>query len=216
VDLVRVAFRASAYAAIASEAVPALAVAVSRRRVSGPRAWVLAWCLLLLTWDLVAGWMGAHGRPNLWLTYILQPGSMALVLWALSLWEIGELPRLTMRLAIVPLVVVWAVLAVALEDTASFSRVAFPMSSLVGLGAAAYTLLSLSHRSHGDPLRCDWLWTCGGIALYFGTATALQPLSALLVARSPELVRQAFTVKAVLDIAAFLAIARGVTCRTET
>ena len=193
-----------------------LAVAASRRRPSGAQAWTMAWCGFLLAWDVLSSWMGAHGLHNLWLTYYLQPVSVGLVLWTLSIWERGEVARLAMRLATVPFVVAWVVLTIAFEDTSAFSRAADPMSDLVALGAAAFAMLSRSQGSKGDLLRCDWLWVCGGMALYFGSATALQPLSALLLADSPGLVMRAFEVKAVLDIAAFLAIARGVTCKTET
>jgi len=202
--------------AIASEAFPLLAVIALRRRVRGARLWVVAWCTFLLAWDLTSLCVSWHGHSNLWLTYVLEPVGIALVLWSLSLWQLRELPRLTMRFALVPFVVAWVVLTVAFEDTSGFSRAADPMAALLGLGAAAYTLLARAGRSRGDLLRCDWLWVCGGMALYFGTGTALQPLAALLIAQDPQLVVLAYDAKAALDVAAFLAIARGVTCPTGT
>jgi len=139
-----------------------------------------------------------------------------MVLWLLSLWQSSEVARLTFRLAIVPFLLVWCVLTIAFERTSYFSSVASPMANLVGLGAAAFTLLAGSRRVEGL-LHCrDWFWISGGMALYFGTSAALSPLSALLVEEAPQLVIRAYEVKSVLDVLAFLAIARGVTCPVET
>jgi hypothetical protein len=134
----------------------------------------------------------------------------------LSFWQTGDVARLTFRLAIVPFLLVWAVLTVTMEDMSSFSRIATPMASLVGLGTAAFTLVTRSMGADEAPHCRDWLWVSGGMALYFGTAAALAPLSALLIAGAPHLVLRAYELKSVLDVFAFLAIARGVTCPTGT
>jgi len=199
-----------------AQVVPLVAAAVARRRVRGARAWVLAWCALLALVDGAALWLGREGTANILLFNLVTPAGAALVLWALSYWQAGDLSRLTFRLAIVPFLLVWGVLTVAFESTSSFSSVADPLAKLVGLGAAAFTLLAGSRRVEGL-LHCrDWFWISGGMALYFGTATALSPLSALLVQEAPQLVIRAYEVKSVLDVLAFLAIARGVTCPVET
>lgn len=204
------------YLAAASQAAPLVAAVAWRRRPTGPRAWVLAWCVFLLAMDIVTGWLGVRGVHNLWLWYVLTPVSGALVLWALSLWQPWELARLTFRLAIVPFLLVWAVLALLVEDTSAFSSVAEPMAKLVGLCGAAFTLLARSRGAGASLLREGWFWVSAGMALYFGSSSALGPLSALLIAQRPDLVMRAYEVKAVLDIAAFVIIARGVTCPAET
>ena len=205
-----------AYLGAVSQAAPLVAAALVRRPVWGPRAWVLAWCAVLVAVDAASLWLASQDVRNLWLFNSLTPASVAVVLWALSLWQTGDLTRLTMRIAILPFLLLWTVLTLAVEDTSAFSRAADPMASIVGLGAAAFTLLARSYTSRGELLRHDWFWVSGGIALYFGTASALGPLGALLVGSSPGLVIQAYEVKAVLDILTFLAIARGVVCPTET
>ena len=63
----------------------------------------------------------------------------------------------------------WGVLTFAVEDTSSFSRVADPLANLVGLSAAAFTLVARSHVASGLLLRKDWFWVSGGMVLYFGT-----------------------------------------------
>lgn len=200
----------------AAQVAPLVAAVLARRRLQGARAWTVAWCATLVVVDAAALWMGRRGEHNLLLFNLQTPVSTALVLWALSDWQHTELPPLTLRLAIIPFLAAWGVLTFALEDTSSFSRVADPLASLVGLGAAAFTLVARSHSASGPLLRQDWFWVSGGMVLYFGTATMLQPLSALLVGDAPQIVIRAYEVKSVLDFVAFLAIARGVTCPAAT
>jgi hypothetical protein len=200
----------------AAQVAPLVAAVLARRRLPRARAWTVAWCSFLVVVDAGALWMGRRGEHNLLLFNLQTPLSSVLVLWALSCWQPAELPRLTLRLAIIPFLLAWGVLTFALEDTSSFSRVAHPLADLVGLSAAAITLVARSHSAGGSLLRQDWFWVSGGVALYFGTATALAPLSALLVGEAPQLVIRAYEVKSVLDVFAFLAIARGVTCPVAT
>jgi len=195
-----------------SQVVPLAAAAFARRRLSGARAWVLVWCALLVCCDGLAATMAARHQTNLFVINLFTPAGVAVVLWALSSWQAGNGARRALRLAIVPFLLTWAVLTLAFHEMQTFSSVADPLSNLVALGAAAFTLVARSHHAEGPLLRQDWLWIVGGMALYFGSATAQGPLSALLVRQAPELVTRAYEFKSVLDIIAFLAIARGVTC----
>lgn len=192
------------------------AALVVRRPLVPARAWLLAWCVVQVLTDYLLLWFAVRGVPNLWVTYLLTPVSGALVLWTLSLWQSGELARLTLRLVIVPFVLVWGVLTLALENTSSFSRAADPMANLVCLAAAAYTLLARSRASRGELLRQDWFWASAGLALYFGVSSTISPLGALLVGSDPVLLVRAYEVRGLLQIVAFLAIARGVTCPAAT
>lgn len=194
------------------EAAPLVAAVVARRPARGARTWVLVWCALLLAESGILLWLALHGVPNLWVTYFFTPVVGATVLWALSFWQTSDLARLTMRLAIVPFLAVWAALTIFFENTSSFSRAAAPLANLVGLYAAAYTLIARSRVSTGDLLRQDWFWVSAGMALYLGTFSMISPLSALLVGSDPVLMLRAYQFEAVLSIVAFLAIARGVTC----
>jgi hypothetical protein len=54
------------------------------------------------------------------------------------------------------------------------------------------------------------------LALYFGTWSAIGPVSALLVGRAPALLALGYEAGMVLDIAAFAAIAWGMTCPVAT
>ncbi len=202
--------------AVASQAVPLAAVALTRRPIRGARSWVLGWCLFLLAGDLAGRLPARHGASNLWLAYIIVPIGGVLALWALSFWQQREVAQLTFRIATVPFVLVWIVLTVGFESTSRFSLAAGPTAKLLSLGAAVYTLLTRSLRGRADLLRTDWFWVSAGMALYFGAASSLGPLSALLVDSDVPLLVRVYEVKAVIDILAFLLIARGVTCPIET
>jgi hypothetical protein len=199
-----------------AEAAPLIAAAVVRRPARGARAWVLVWCAVLLAESGISYWLSWNGVHNLWLEYFFTPVTGATVLWALSFWQTSDLARLTMRLAIVPFLPVWAVLTIFFEDTSFFSRAADSVASLVGLSAAAYTLVARSRTATGDLLRQDWFWVSAGMALYLGTFSMIDPLSALLVGSDPVLMVRAYQFEAVLAVVAFLAIARGMTCTTAT
>lgn len=200
----------------ASQAIPLVAAAFTRRALRGVRGWVLVWCAVLASVDALGLALGERHQSNLLLFNLVTPLGVAIVLWALSLWQRGDVARLALRLAIVPYLITWIVLTVAFREMETFSRVADPMSNLIALGAAAFTLVTQAHRAVGPLHRQDWFWITGGMALYFGTASAQAPLSALLVGDSPALMIRAYEFKSVLDIFAFLAIARGVTCPAAT
>jgi hypothetical protein len=200
------------YLGTAGDAAPLLVAAISRRPVRGARAWILAWCATALVTGWVSLVLASQGRHNLWLSYLYTPLSTGLVLWALSCWQPGETARLTVRLAIAPVLILWAVLTVAFDSTSTFSRAAEPMVNLVCLGAAAFTLLARSLRARGDLLHQDWLWITAGLALYFGTWSLLIPLSGLLMGAAVPLLRRAYEMQAVFEAVAMLAIARGIAC----
>lgn len=199
----------------ASEAAPLVAAALARQPVRGARACVLAWCGVLVLANGLQLMLALHGLNNLWVGYVVSAAS-ALVLWALSYWQTGYTARLTLRVATIGFLAVWAFLTLAFEDTSSFSRAAEPMAYLVCLVAAAYTLLTRSHGSGGALLRQDWFWVSAGLALYFGSWSAMGPLSVLFVRGAPDLLKRAYEVQTVLTIAAFVAIARGMTCPAAT
>lgn len=200
----------------AAQVAPLVAAALARRPVRGARAWMLVWCGVLVVFDGASLLMATRDVHNLWLSYVQTAVGGAIALWALSMWQRHDVARLGLRLAVVPFLVLWGVLTLVVEDTSAFSRAADPMASIVGLSAAAFTLLSRSFSGTGSLLRSDWFWVSAGMAMYFGTSSALGPLSALLVGESAHLLDLAYQIKALLDVCAFLLIARGVTCPTAT
>ena len=203
------------YLGAAAEAAPLVAAALARRPQRGARFWILAWSGVLVFADALQLYLALHGVRNLWVGYMGTVAG-ALVLWALSYWQLGITGRLTLRVATVLFLVVWVILTVAVEDTSSFSRAGSPMANTVCLMAAAYTLLARSFRSHRELWRQDWFWVSGGLALYFAIWSAIDLMRAQLFGHDFVLMSQLQQVGFVLNLVAFLAIARGVTCPAET
>ncbi|MGD0993573.1 MAG: hypothetical protein ABR998_13990 [Gemmatimonadales bacterium] len=203
------------YLGAAAEAAPLVAAAVVRRPQRGARFWILAWCGLLISADALQLWLALHGMRNLWVGYVGTVAG-ALVLWALSFWQTGSTERLTLRVATILFLAVWVMLTVAVENTSSFSRAGNPMANVVCLVAAAYTLLARSSRSGGGLMGQDWFWASAGLALYFAVWSSVDLMRALLFGHDALLMVRLLEVGMVLNIVAFLAIARGVTCPAET
>ena len=202
------------YLGAASVAIPPLAVLLLRRRPSGGAAWILAWSTLLTAEEAAGTWLASRDINNHWLGYVATPAAGALMLWALSLWQTRSAPRFAMRVAIPISLLVWTLVVTTVENPRTFSTVAQPLASVLGLAAAAYTLVARSLEETEGLTRQDWFWTCGGLALYFGSASMLGPLATLLGGNLALLAR-AYELKSVLDVMAHLAIARGITCRTQ-
>jgi hypothetical protein len=196
------------YVATCSLAVPVL-VTWLRGEWRGPRGWVAAWAGLLFAESGLQFVLSKFGIHNLWVGYVFTPLSAALVLWALSLWQLRRLARRTVRLAIPAALVAFAVLTFAFDNTSTFSRAAQPMMYLVCLGASAYTLVARSLAGTGDLLRQGWFWICAGVTLYSGTFGSLSPLSELLLP-DPTLFTRAYELAMALMLVAFLVIARGI------
>ncbi|HEV8613840.1 MAG TPA: hypothetical protein VGQ73_10015 [Gemmatimonadales bacterium] len=199
------------HAGAAAQVLPVAAAGVWRRRLSAPRRWILGWCGFLMATTLVVLWLARHNRNNHWLTYLSTPIAGGIALWSLSLWQTSAVAKLAFRLLVPLLGVTWAALLL-IENTKTFSLVAEPFAGLLVLGGAIYTLVTNTFRETGTLHQFDWLWIGLGLALYSGLGVALPPTAHWLLARHPELVVSAYKVRAWFEIAAFLAIARGMTC----
>jgi len=192
------------------ELLPLAAAAVARRGLNRPRAWILIWCAFGFASDIASLWVSFHLRQhNIWLQYLVIPALSGIALLALSFWQTGPRARLILRTGVIALIGTWALLAGTIEDTASFSRLAEPIGSLLMMAAAAYTMVALSIQARGELLAHDWFWIVAALVLYYASFTAIGPLGALLVAKAPQLVLLAYEVKAVFIIVAMAAIAWG-------
>lgn len=200
------------YASIVSQYLPLAAAAVRHKQLTRPRAFVLAWVALYVVSNIVAVSFARRGLNNHWVTTVFTPFEGAAILWALSLWQHRPVPRLTMRLAIPFFVVAWALFTLTIEDIRNFSLAAEPLYSLLALGAALFTLVTRGADTSEPLTRQDWFWICGGLALHFGGLAVVLPLSAGLVHTNPEVVVRAYTVRAVVNVFAFICIAIGFLC----
>jgi hypothetical protein len=145
--------------------------------------------------------------------YVFSPLAGAVALWALSCWQRGATGRLALRIAIPLFLLVGTGLTLGVDDPQMYSLVAAPYHALVLFLAALWTFMTRSLVERGRLLRSDWFWILGGIMLFTGTGTALQPLAWYLVRVGREdLLLSAFNLKAAVDIFAFAAITWGVLC----
>ena len=201
------------HAGAASQLFPLLAAGLVRRGLKGPRGWVAAWCGVLVVGDMVQLALGLRDVNNHWVPYVTIPVAGVIILLALAKWQERQIPRLTFQVAVPLFLVTWGLLALFVENPGTFSTAADPVYSLLGLGAAVYTLVSRSADEPEPLARQDWFWICGGLALYFGTASTLGPVAAFLLNEHPVLVIRAYEAKSATDVLAFLAIAKGITCQ---
>ena len=197
-----------------STLLPLIAALVWRPRLHGARAWIFGWCVYMAVGEGVSFGMALSGINNHLLDYLTLPIAGALLLWGLSLWQTRPLPRLTLRAVIPFFLLTWVGLAILVEDRNNFSSAAEPMYNLLGLGTAVFTLMTRSSEEVGALTDRDWFWICGGLALYFGTASTLSPIAKYLMDHNQGLVNKAYEVKSAADVLAYLAIARGITCPT--
>src|SRR5688572_17002936 len=103
-------------------------------------------------------------------------------------------------------------LVAVVESVSTFSLLRGPIESLLIVAASLGTLLALVRRRPGSRLQLDWFWFCIGLALCYGGAVAIETIARLLNGDLQRVVLSALPVKAVVDMAAYLLIARGVWC----
>jgi len=200
------------YFSAASEALPVLAAIIRRHQITASRAWILVWCGIQIVDNVIGKYLGFHHINNHPITYVALPLQGAAILWALSLWQLRPVARLTLRLIIPAFLVAWVVLVLGVEDLFNFSAVAEPVYSLLALGAALFTLLTRSSDASEPLLRQDWFLICSGLALHFSALAVLTPLSAAFVRSDPELVSRAYEVRGAINILSFVIIAAGMLC----
>jgi hypothetical protein len=165
--------------------------------------WFLQDCAML--------WLIELHRPNLWINHFTLPITTSILLWAFSLWQEGEVARMAFRIAIPLYVIVWLILSLTVERLDRFSNYASPISDLLLVCVAAYTLVTASLRSTEPVWRQEWLWIGSGILLYFGAEVVLMPLSNMLVASRREMLFL-YRSLAVIGIVEALLITGGMLC----
>jgi hypothetical protein len=201
------------HAAALSQLLPPVVSVAAGRLASPARRWMVVWCLGLVTQEAVAVAIGRQGEPNLWVAYVFLPITGATALWTLSLWQSGTTARLALRLAIPLFVVTSAVLSFRADDPRAFSMFAAPFHAIVLLLAATWTFVHRSLTAHDALWRQDWFWAAGGLMLYGGASTAIQPLTSyLLSAGREDLLLVAFNARAAMEVLAFAAITGGMLC----
>jgi hypothetical protein len=204
------------YAASFSRVLPPLAL-IMRRAATPGRSWAAVACLVLIVGDYAARALGSRGINNLWVGYISSPAVGIATLLSLASWQRTSKSRRVV-LGLAPLfALAWIGVVAAAEDLSRFSVAAFPLQSLLLLVICLWTLGSsgLSNETSGF-LRSDWFWIAGGFALSNGAASAIEPLSAMLLERAPGRLFALFNFRSGIDLVASLAITVGMLCPVTT
>lgn len=200
------------YIPVFAELLPPVAVIRSPSR-SRARVGIAVWAVVLFITDALSWWQGhiLH-RNNLWLEYLCTAISGAILLGALSAWQIHSVPQLAFRVVIPLYLLAHIVLVTAVEDLGNFSVFTDTLNGLLLLILVLYTLISHSLEASEHLTHFDWFWVCSGLALYFSGIIAYGPISRLLIGDRPDLLWAVLEVRAVGDTIAMFAIARGLLC----
>lgn len=168
--------------AIVAELLPVLAGLVVGRRLSRPSRLVVILFVLWFCEDMTQQLLIHLHHNNNWLLHLTLPVEAALLLYAFSLWQDSQVARRAILLAIPIYVVVWLVLQVFVESLDRLSQYAGPMSYLLVLAVAAFTLVSKSARAVSPGWRQPWFWISAGMIIVMGSQVALNPITNILIA----------------------------------
>lgn len=195
-----------------SQLAPVAAAAAVRRRLT-PALRLVAICFLMMfVQDAVGWWMAERGVNNLALGNIGRPLQTLLLLFALAEWQTGETGRRAVRFAAVGFLLLGGVLLTSFEDPRTFSRFSQPLQAILVIAVASWTVVRRTARTFESPQAEPWFWVCAGLLLYFGSGVVIGPVNNLLLRSQPEVVRITILAKAVVNIVAYLLVARGVLC----
>jgi len=168
--------------AIIAELFPVLAALVVGRRLSRPLRFIAVLFVLWFCEDIADVLLIRLHHSNDWLLHFTMPFETALLMWAFSLWQDREVARRAMRLVIPIYVVVWLVLQLFVERLDRVSQYAWPLSNLLVLAVAAFTLVSKSARTTEPGWRQPWFWISAGMIIDMGSQVAYNPITNILIA----------------------------------
>ena len=187
--------------AILAELLPVFAGLTVGRRLSRPSRLVVALFVLWFCEDLAEGLLIHLHHTNDWLLHLTMPFEAALLLWAFSLWQDSELARRAIVLVIPIYAGVWLALQLFVERLDRLSQYAGPMSYLLVLAVAAFTLVSKSAHTQLPGWRQPWFWISAGMIIDMGSQVALNPIANILIAthQRSAMIFQAFGVVSILS-----------------
>ena len=161
--------------------------------------------------DVIGRYVAHRYGNNLWLSILAAGFIMVGLMVALAEWQVTEVERLTVRIAIIPCVVVFSGLVFLVEDLEQISRFAYPFYLVVVLALASWTLLRRTYQRPGTPIfNTDWFFILGGLALSSATTIVSTPIAAVLVAHQRnDLFLQVWQLRAACTIVAILLITVG-------
>lgn len=165
-----------------AELLPLFAALAVGRRLSRPSRLIVILFVLWFCEDAVQILLIHLHHHNNWLLHFTLPLEAALLLWAFSLWQDSEVARRAMLLAVPLYVVVWLVLQLFVERLDQVSQYAGPMSYLLVLAVAAFTLVSKSAHTVTPGWRQPWFWISAGMIIDMGSQVVFNPITNILIA----------------------------------
>lgn len=193
-----------------SQVLPTLAI-LTRRNSSRPVVIVALVYLFSLMTDEIGRYLAHRYGNNLWLSILAGGVAMVGLMVALAEWQVSEVERLTVRIAIIPCVMVFSGLVIWVEDFEHIPRFAYPFYLFVVLALASWTLLRRSYQRPDTPImRTDWFLILAGLALSAATTIVSTPIGAVLMAHQRvDLFMQVWELRAVFTTVAILLITAG-------
>ena len=198
-------------ASVVMEGFPVAAAIVRRTRDAG-RRWIAVAFAIWFLQDWALRWIGQSGTNNHGLIHLGNPVSTVLFLLAYAAWMREPVRRRALHLAAGAYCLVWAALFLTIEDSHTFSQYTGPLQALVLMLVCAYALMRAVANDPPPIWRTGVFWISVGLLLYFGTGLLLSPVSGMLMATQPSLVRSAYIAKAGFNIVAYLLVTTGMLC----
>ena len=205
-----------AYASVWCQLLIFLAGYAVPRRLDQAKIWTMFWAITYFIMNLAARYLGVHHLYNGIINYVTLPVHAIQILMALSYWQRSPTARLTIRLSIPVLVIAIIALTLTIEDVNLPSVVAEPVYSLAALGAATFTVVSLSAHEDGSVFRQAWFWVCAGLILHFGTLAVMTPIAKATVLHDVALYTKVVVLRLWVNVVAELLILIGILCPLTT
>jgi hypothetical protein len=189
-------------------------VALTRRQPLPAALRLLAiYSAIVFVEGLLMGYVSTLNIRNLWMIQLFAPFEATLFLLMFARWQVRETSRLTVLVSIPLFLLAWTVLMLTVEPFNDFSQYVKPVEFILLTMVAAFTLVTRSQHLTGSPMRQPWFWVGTGSLIYFGTAVALNPVSAALQVSHKHLILAAFETHAALDIFCYLLFTRAMLCQ---
>ena len=189
---------------------PAIALLCGRNR-SRPVLWIAGAFAISLAGDLVGRYVAHRTGNNHIVVFLSGAVTYTILIIGMAEWQVSYLERLTLRIMVIPCLLIYGGLMLFVENTETFSSYAYPFYTLVVLGASAWTLLRRAFRELVTPLtRSDWFFVLSGVALLTATTVVSTPIAAVLMARQRvDLMIAVWEFRAACSIVALLVVSYG-------
>ena len=198
--------------AVAAQLLPPLAVGWPWKRTTEARRWIAIWCLFFFVSDLAQLAISKTSGNNLWYFTYAEPVEDAMLLWALSNWQVKPLARIAARAAAPLVFLAYLILVFAMGEQDTFKTISHPFRALVLLLWTAFTLISNVASEPENVWSRDWLWTSLGVLLYFGLFAAIDPIVSAMDPTDLRAMIRVYNARAYGDVIAFVLIWRGMRC----